>query len=175
MADLPRLMDEAQVDIGFVRLPMALPRALRMHILARDQFCAAFPAGHPQARATGPVRAASLAAEPLILPEQEAGTREVGRRGHFSPNVIATPGSLLAVLAQVSVGAGIAVIPSVLANVVRMPDVVFRPLAGDPIPSEVAAIFRSNEASPTVRKLIQQIIQTEAVILRLALQADPPA
>jgi hypothetical protein len=43
---------------------------------------------------------------------------------------------------------------------VHMPNVVFRPLAGDTIPSEVAAIFRANEASPTVKKFIHQIVQS---------------
>jgi hypothetical protein len=39
----------------------------------------------------------------------------------------------------------------------RARHVVFRPIAGEPILSEVAAVFRVNEASPTVRNLIEQI------------------
>ena len=159
MEDLPRLVDEGQVDIGFVRLPMTLPRALRMHILVRDRFCVAFPADHPQAAATGPVSPRNLAASAFITPEQQAGTREVARRGKFAPHIISAPGSLLAVLTQVSLGSGISVVPSVLTTVVQMPNVIFRPLTGDPIASDVAAIFRANEASPTVKKLIHQIVQ----------------
>jgi DNA-binding transcriptional LysR family regulator len=159
MEDLPRLVDEGQVDIGFVRLPMTFPRALRMHILVRDHFCVAFPADHPQAAATGPVSPRNLAASPFITPEQQAGTREVARRGKFAPNIISAPGSLLAVLTQVSLGGGISIVPSVLTSVVHMPNVIFRPLTGDAIPSDVAAIFRANETSPTVKKLIHQIVQ----------------
>ncbi len=159
MEDLPRLVDEGQVDIGFVRLPMTLPRALRMHILVRDRFCVAFPADHPQAAATGPVAPRTLAASAFITPEQQAGTREVARRGKFAPNIISAPGSLLAVLTQVSLGVGISVVPSVLTTVVHLPNVIFRSLTGDAISSDVAAIFRANEASPTVKKLIQQIVQ----------------
>jgi DNA-binding transcriptional LysR family regulator len=168
MEDLPRLLDEGHVDIGFVRLPLALSRSLRMHILVRDHFCIAIPADHPQAADPSHVRPKSLAASAFIVPEQEAGTREVARRGKFTPNIISTPGSLLAVLTQVSLGAGISVIPSILTTVVRMPNVVFRPLAGDPIPSEVAAIFRANEHSPTVKKLIDQIVRSPEVHLRAA-------
>jgi DNA-binding transcriptional LysR family regulator len=160
MEDLPRLLDEGQVDIGFVRLPMTLPRNLRMHILVRDHFCVAFPADHPEANATVPVRPTDLVAAAFVMPEQEAGTREVARRGNFAPNIISTPGSLLAVLTQVSLGTGISVVPSVLMNLVHVLNVVFPPLAGAPIPSEVAAIFRANETSPTVRKLIRQIVQS---------------
>jgi DNA-binding transcriptional LysR family regulator len=166
MEDLPGLLDEGHVDIGFVRLPMTLPRALGKHILARDHFCVAFPADHPQAAATGPVQARNLAASAFITPEQEAGTREVARRGKFEPNIISAPGSLLAVLTQVSLGAGISVVPSVLTAVVHMPNVIFRPLAGETIVSEVAAIFRATEHSPTVKKLIHQIVQTPEIHLR---------
>jgi DNA-binding transcriptional LysR family regulator len=166
MEDLPGLLDEGHVDIGFVRLPMTLPRALGRHILARDHFCVAFPADHPQAAATGPVQARNLAASAFITPEQEAGTREVARRGKFEPNIISAPGSLLAVLTQVSLGAGISVVPSVLTAVVHMPNVIFRPLAGETIVSEVAAIFRATEHSPTVKKLIHQIVQTPEIHLR---------
>jgi DNA-binding transcriptional LysR family regulator len=159
MEDLPRLVDEGQVDIGFVRLPMTLPRALRMHILVRDHFCVAFPADHAQAAAKGPVSPRNLAASAFVTPEQQAGTREVARRGKFAPNIISAPGSLLAVLTQVSLGGGISVVPSVLTTVVHMPNVIFRPLTGDPISSDVAAIFRANETSSTVKKLIHQIVQ----------------
>jgi DNA-binding transcriptional LysR family regulator len=165
MENLPRLLDEGHVDIGFVRLPLALPRPLRMHILVRDHFCIALPADHPLAADANHVRPKSLTASAFIGPEQEAGTREVARRGKFAPNIISTPGSLLAVLTQVSLGAGISIIPSVLTAVAHMPNVVFRPLAGDPIPSEVAAIFRANEHSPTVKKLIDQIVRSPEVHL----------
>ena len=160
MGDLPGLIEEGQVDIGFVRLPMALPRSLRVHILVRDHFCVALPADHPQAALARPVRPRDLATAFFITPEQGAGTREVARRGDFTADIVAVPGSLLAVLAQVSLGAGVSVVPSVLTSVIRMPNVVFRELAGEPIPSEVAAIFRAGETSPTVQKLIRQILQS---------------
>ena len=157
MDDLPRLIGEGQVDVGFVRLPMTLPRSLRLHILLRDYFCLALPSGHRQAEGTEAVRSGHLAAETFITPEQEAGTNEVARRGRFTPHIIAAPGSLLAVLTQVSFGTGVSVIPSIVRNVVHLPNVVFRPIAGEPILSEMAAVFRVNEASPTVRNLIEQI------------------
>ncbi len=163
MADLPRLVDDGQVDLGLVRLPIQIPRSLRMRVLARDHFCVAFPADHPQARIAGPVHSRSLADEAFITPEQQAGTNEVARRGKFVPRIVSSPGSLISVLTQVSLGAGISIIPSVLTSVVHMPNVVFRPLAGEAIPSEVAAIFRAREASPAMRKFVEQIINSAVV------------
>lgn len=163
MKDLPRLIDEGEIDIGFVRLPMDLPRGLRPHVLARDFFCLAIAADHPLALSSKPVCPEDLAGMDFILPEQAAGMHEVARRGKFVPRIAAAPGSLFAVLAQVSLGVGISVIPNVVTSVVRMPNLVFRSLAGEAIPSEIAAIFRANERSPTVRKLIGQLREKSAV------------
>lgn len=160
MANLPDLIDRGQIDIGFVRAPMNLPRGLRAHTVLQDQFCVAVPADHPALAREGVLPAADLAHERFIAPEQQAGTHETGRRGRFIPNIIATPGSLVAVLVEVSLGAGVAVVPSVVIAALRIPNVVFRPLAGAPIQSEVAALFRVNEPSPAVRRLVLQIIQS---------------
>jgi DNA-binding transcriptional LysR family regulator len=157
MNELPKLIVDGQVDIGFVRLPTALPRALRLHILLRDHFCAALPSDHPHAGEPGSLRPRRLAGASFIAPEQQAGTYEVGRRGRFTPHIVSAPGSLLAVLTQVSLGAGISVVPSVVREIVRLPNVAFRPIAGEPIVSEVAAVFRADESSPAVRNFIVQI------------------
>jgi DNA-binding transcriptional LysR family regulator len=165
MDDLPALVLDGRVDIGFVRLPITLPRSLKVHVLLRDYFCIALPSNHHAAGDTQSVRSNSLAADAFIAPEQEAGTYEVARRGKFTPRIISAPGSLLAVLTQVSLGTGISVIPSVVRNVVQMPNVIFRRIAGEPILSEVAAVFRSAESAPTVKKLIQQIAQSPDIRL----------
>ena len=166
MDQLPTLICDGHVDIGFIRLPMTLPRALRVHVLLRDYFCLAFPSDHPEAGTTGPIRPNRLAEDAFITPEQEAGTYEVARRGRFAPRIISTPGSLLAVLTQVSLRAGISVIPSAVRNIVHIPNVVFRPIAGEPIRSEVAAVFRANEGAPAAKMFIQQILQSAEMLLR---------
>jgi len=165
MDQLPTLICDGHVDIGFIRLPMTLPRALRVHVLLRDYFCLAFPSDHPEAGSTGPIRPNRLAEDAFITPEQEAGTYEVARRARFTPRIISTPGSLFAVLTQVSLRAGISVIPSGLRNIVHIPNVVFRPIAGEPILSEVAAVFRANEGAPAAKMFIQQIRRSAEILL----------
>ena len=165
MDELPQLVADGTIDIGFVRLPIAVPRSLRMHTLLRDYFCLAAPS--PLYRnMNASVRARDLSNAAFITPEQESGTYEVARRGRFKPNVIAAPGSLLAVLTHVSLGAGVAVIPSVVRNVVALPGVNFHRIAGEAIHSEVAAIFRANESSPTAKHFVQQIHDTEPQHIR---------
>ena len=48
-----------------------------------------------------PLYLQSRAGETFLLPEQALGTYEIGRRGRFTPRIGDSPGSLLAVLAQV--------------------------------------------------------------------------
>jgi guanosine-3',5'-bis(diphosphate) 3'-pyrophosphohydrolase len=64
---------------------------------------------------------------------------------------------LVAVLAQVSLGVGVAVVPSLLQGVIELPQVVFRALAGARIPSELGAVYRRHERDPAVRAFLQQL------------------
>jgi DNA-binding transcriptional LysR family regulator len=157
MDEVVAQVKEGRIDVGFVQLPVALPSGLRIHILLRDRFCVALPALHPKAAGAETLNPAHLASEAFVAPEQPRGTHELARRGRFTPEIVATPGSLVAALAQVSLGMGIAIVPSMLAAVVRIPNVIFRPIDGEPIPSEVAAVFRSDERSPPVKRFIEQI------------------
>jgi DNA-binding transcriptional LysR family regulator len=113
---------------------------------------------------------ARLATEAFVAPGQPRGTRELARRGRFTPEIVATPGSLVAALGQVSLGMGIAIVPSMLAAVVQIPNVVFRPIDGEPIPSEIAAVFRSNEPSPPVKRFIEQILLAPPEALKFPLR-----
>ncbi len=168
MDQLPALLDDGRVDIAFLRLPIDLPASLRAHVLLHDRFCAALPAEHRLAEATSPIKSRALAGESLIVPEQRFGTLEVARRGKFSPDIVSAPGNLLAVLTQVSLGAGVAIVPIVLTEVVGLPNVVFKELAGEPIASEVAAVFRQFERAPAVKSLIDQITRMAPVHARAA-------
>jgi DNA-binding transcriptional LysR family regulator len=163
MGQLSGLIDEGRVDMAFVRMPVELPDSLRTHVLLRDRFCAALPAEHALASVVVPLKAKAFAGEAFVVPEQILGTEEVGRRGRFSPNIVGAPGGLVAVLTQVSLGAGVAIVPDVLTMVVDLPNVVFRPLAGEPIHSSIAAVSRQNERAPAVRSLIEQIQRTPVV------------
>lgn len=165
MDQLPECVEAGSVDIGFIRLPVPLPTAIASHVLVRDGFCLALPSNHRLALAGDPVRARDLADEAFIVPEQDLGLREVARRGRFTPRIGAVPGSLLSVLTHVSLGAGVAVLPSIAKRVIALPDVVFRRIAGPGIPSSIAALYRRHERSPTVRHFIAQIVDTEPLLI----------
>nr|WP_198982895.1 LysR substrate-binding domain-containing protein [Herbaspirillum sp. ASV7] len=168
MDQLAGAVEEGKVDIAFLRMPVPLGGALQSQVLLRDRFCLALPADHAMAAGRVALRSRALAGESFILPEQELGSREVWRRGGFEPRSVSRPGGLLAVLAEVSVGAGVAVVPGVLTTVVQLPNICYRALAGAPLVSEVAAVFRRHERAPAVRNMISAIRASKPVQLRAA-------
>ncbi len=157
MPEIAGAVADGSLDVGFVRLPMDLPSNLGRHILARDNFCVALCANHPLAGLAAAVDPRTIACEAFIAPEQGSGLDEVARRGDFRPNVVASPGSLVAVVTQVSLGAGVSVIPDVVRSAIHIPNVVFLQLTGDPIQSEVAAIFRTRDPSAAVQTFVRQM------------------
>ncbi|AWB22714.1 LysR family transcriptional regulator [Methylobacterium currus] len=130
IAEVPGMLEAGSLDVGFVRLPMDLPTSLRRHALAEDDYCLALPADHPEAGPVGPVRPSRLRAEPFVVPEHTSGTDEVARRGRFSAQGVASPGNLAAVLPQVSLGHGVAVVPCVVAEAIRLPPSCSKPSLG---------------------------------------------
>ncbi len=161
--ELPGMLADNRIDIALVRMPINLHNRHRSHVLLRDSFCIALPAGSGFAAQSGAIDAETLDGERFINPEQTLGTYEVARRGGFTPVIGSAPGSLVAVLTRVALGEGVAIVPDVLVGATAIPGVVFKPLAGPPIHSEIAAVFRSFEPSLAVSKLIAQITQTAAV------------
>jgi len=64
------------------------------------------------------------------------------------------PGPLAAVVACVSLGGNVAVVPRTLSDCVSFPGVVYKALAGKLIVSEAAMVFRRHERAPAVSAFI---------------------
>ncbi|MDO8071207.1 LysR substrate-binding domain-containing protein [Janthinobacterium sp. SUN176] len=156
MDALPGLLDQGRVDLAFVRPPLHLPDGLDSVVLLRDRFVLAVQADSPLAR-LGVAGPAALAQQAFIVPEQELGTLEASRRGGFAAQVVSRPGSLVAVLTEVSLGVGCAIVPHSVMASVQLPGVVFRELEGPQISSEIAVAFRRHEQAPAARALIAQL------------------
>ena len=156
MDALPGLLDQGRVDLAFVRPPLHLPDGIASVVLLRDRFVLAVQADSALAR-IDEAPPAALAQQAFIVPEQELGTLEVSRRGGFAAQVVSRPGSLVAVLTEVSLGVGCAIVPHSVMASVQLPGVVFRELATPQISSEIAAAFRRHEQAPAARAFIAQL------------------
>lgn len=160
MNDVAQRLEGGSLDVAFIRPPMALPESVRAHTLQKDAFVAAVPSDSRFADSET-VRPADFAEETFAVPEQEFGTLEFARRGHFVPRIAARPGGLLAVLACVSVNGWIGIVPDVLAGCVSLPGVSYRTISGKPIPSELALVARKLERSPVVRAFLRSASRKE--------------
>ena len=156
METLPELLDQGRLDLAFVRPPLHYPDGIASVVLLRDRFVLALPIDSSLAQDAN-IAPAALAQQALIVPEQEWGTVEVSRRGGFAAQVVSRPGSLVAVLTEVSLGVGCAIVPHSVMASVQLPGVCFRELAGPPISSEIAAAFRRHEQAPAARAFIAQL------------------
>jgi DNA-binding transcriptional LysR family regulator len=149
------LVDE-ELDVAYLRPPIPYPESIQFVTVHRDVFVLAVPSDS-KLSAEKAIAPAQLREEQFVLPEQESGTLEVARRGRFSPNLGPRPGTLAAVLARVALGGNVAVVPRTLADCLTLPGVSYLPIAGKPIPSEIAIAFRRTERAPAVKAFLKAI------------------
>lgn len=109
---IQRMLLEGKLDIGLTE-GLADAPGLDASVFAEDELVAIAPPGHP-ILAEGPVSAARLLQEPLILREPGSGTRAVLERALATQGLTATPlmslGSIEAIKRAVAAGAGLAVV-----------------------------------------------------------------
>ncbi|WP_454726893.1 MULTISPECIES: LysR family transcriptional regulator [Cupriavidus] len=156
LARLPQLIEAGTLDVAFLRPPVTYPVGIDGIVIARERFVLALHAESPLAR-LDVVHPAQLRDERFILPEQESGTLEIGRRGQFHPQIVTRPGRLVAVVTMVSLGSGVAVVPHSVVDHIVIPDVVYREIHGGVVPTEIAVAHRRHEKAPAVRAFIRQV------------------
>jgi DNA-binding transcriptional LysR family regulator len=156
MDRLPQLVSDGRIDLAFIRPPLACPADVMTIALLSERFVVAVPVNGPFAQMTA-IRPADLAKQRFILPEQSAGTHELGRRGRFTPAPGPSPGGLVAVITLVSLGEGVAIVPASVVDRIFIPGVVYREIAGKPTQTGIAVACRRHEKSPAVRAFIKQV------------------
>ncbi|WP_144142412.1 LysR family transcriptional regulator [Paraburkholderia sp. BCC1884] len=153
MDGIVAMLRDGLLDAAYLRPPTPLADDILATTVYRDRFVLALPTDCPLAGSAN-LKPAQLRDQCFVLPEQEAGTFEVARRGRFSPRLGARPGTLAAVLACVSLGGNVAVVPHTLADCIALPGVVYRDIAGPPIASEIAIASRKYERAPAVKAFL---------------------
>ena len=154
MDGVAAMLRDGLLDAAYVRPPMPFIDGIQATTVHRDMFVLALPDDAALAASLS-IKPSQLRDHCFVLPEQEAGTFEVARRGRFSPRLGPRPGTLAAVLACVSLGSYVAVVPHTLAECITLPRVVYRNIAGKPIPSEIAIAYRKFERAPAVRAFLE--------------------
>lgn len=156
MASLPNMILEGRFDLGYIRCPLALPDGIESVHLSDEGFVLALPVESWLSRLPV-ITCAHLHNENFILPEQVIGTLNVASQGDFVPKLGAQPGGLVAVIALVSLGQGVAVVPESVVGHVSLPNVVYRPIKDCNASSWLALIHRRFEKSPAVLRYVEWI------------------
>ncbi|MBO0495039.1 LysR substrate-binding domain-containing protein [Pseudomonas sp. Marseille-Q1929] len=156
MAALPGAVADGRFDIGYVRSPMTLPDGVEAIRLDSEGFVLALTQGS-WLLGLKAIGCEHLQNETFILPEQISGTLHVAAQGGYAPRLGPQPGGLVAVLALVSLGQGVAVVPASVVGHVTLPNVLYRPIQGNDASSWLSLIHRRFEKAPAVARFIQQV------------------
>ncbi|AWY39484.1 LysR family transcriptional regulator [Pseudomonas putida] len=156
MASLANMILEGRFDLGYVRCPLAMPEGIESVRLMAEGFVLALPVDSWLNRLPA-INSIHLQNENFILPEQVIGTLQVAAQGDFSPKLGAQPGGLVAVIALVSLGQGVAVVPESVVGHVSLPNVVYRQIQDCEASSWLALIYRRFEKSPVVNRYIERV------------------
>ncbi|SEJ81511.1 LysR family transcriptional regulator [Pseudomonas sp. NFR16] len=161
MPTLPRWVEEGRLDVGFIRSPMNLPDSVSALKLLTERFALALPDSAWLCKLKS-IHAAHLQNETFILPEQISGTLEVAAQGGFAPTLGPQPGGLVSVIALVSLGQGVAVVPESVVDHIRLPNVVYRRIDDCQPTSSLSLIHRRYEKAPAVIRFIDHVRETRA-------------
>ena len=86
------------------------------------------------------------------------GTLQVAAQGGYAPRLGPQPGGLVAVIALVSLGQGIAVVPASMVGHVSLPGVVYRPLRARHLRDiELSCLYRTDDASPMLAAFLDVV------------------
>lgn len=156
MPTLPRRIEEGRLDVGLIRSPMQLPDSLSAIELLTEGFVLALPDTSWLGKLKV-INAQHVQNETFILPEQISGTLEVAAHGGFAPTLGPQPGSLVSVIALVSLGQGIAVVPESVVDHIRLPNVLYRRIEDCQPTSSLSLIHRRHEKAPATNRFIEHI------------------
>lgn len=156
MAILPGLVAEGRFDVGYIRSPMTLPDGVEAIRLNSEGFVLAL-SQNAWLLGLKTITCEHLENEVFILPEQISGTLHVAAQGGYAPRLGPQPGGLVAVIALVSLGQGVAVVPESVMGHVTLPNVVYRRISGSDASSWLSLIHRRFEKAPAVARYIERV------------------
>ncbi|MDB6051033.1 MAG: LysR family transcriptional regulator [Pseudomonas sp.] len=158
MTSLPTLIEDGRLDVGYIRSPMHLPDALSTVSLLAEGFVLALPDSAWLCRLKE-INAVHLHNEVFILPEQISGTLQVAAHAGFAPKLGPQPGGLVSVIALVSLGQGVAVVPESVVDHITLPNVVYRRIQDCQPSSFLSLVYRRFEKAPAVAHFIEHVKQ----------------
>jgi DNA-binding transcriptional LysR family regulator len=149
------------IDIGLLFLAIQDP-AFDSLVVSRERLIVALPTGHPAAAAEK-IRFSDLKAETFLIPRKQpvAGFHEVVLEALRSGGIPAPrlqPTRLLQTAVFLVAGQlGVALVPESFRSHLRVRGCVYRSIAGTPTHSDLIGLWRCDNVSPALRRLVRQL------------------
>lgn len=156
-ADLVDAVESGQLDVGFIH-SMPLPETLSSLTIANEPFLCCLPVNHPLAN-RDTVKIHDLIGEPLIMFTRSLAPHYYDRLvslfhiTDLEPNIKHEVSQWLTIVALVSQGMGVALVPQALAETM-FSNIVFRPLANLNVRHQSLCIWPSDTQNPNCNLLI---------------------
>jgi DNA-binding transcriptional LysR family regulator len=147
-----RELRAARLDMGIGLAPVDEPD-LEFERVTREALILAAPSGSAAARGTGPVKLADLAREEFIVAPRDIapGLYDLMlshcRAAGFAPRITQRARQMQTIIALVSCGMGVALVPASVRNLARS-GVQYRPLRGKPAQVELGTLRLRNTSAP---------------------------
>ena len=161
---LERLRND-QMDVAFLRAPLAEPQSLVVNPLLVEPMVVALPSDHALARRDrrGALSLKDLAGETFIIYARQLGpafyeaTMAACLKAGFSPRLGQEAPRITSALSLVAVGLGISLVPACMQRM-TMDGIAYRPLKGTSQPKAVLNLAsRRGEPSPVVRNFVMLV------------------
>lgn len=165
--ELIERLRNGQMDVAFLRTPMAAPEGLVIHPLLEEPMVVALPSAHRLARSgrgdDGALALRELACEPFIAYARHHGpalwdaTMAACLDAGFSPRLGQEAPRITSALGLVAAGLGIAVVPASMQRM-AMDGVAYRRLEGDAMAKAVLKLgSRRGDPSAVVRHFVNLV------------------
>jgi DNA-binding transcriptional LysR family regulator len=158
-SEQPDLIKNGTLDVGFLRLPIAIPESIDITPVHREPFVVIFPLEHPLASKEG-IRLRDLRGEKFVMYERvfAPGYHDlviaILSRAGVIPEVSQTASEMSTIVSLVDAGMGVAVVPMSVTKH-RIARVVTCPIL-DKIPaSEIAMVTAKDTDIPVVRRFYE--------------------
>ncbi len=159
--DLVPALAERRLDVAFLRSPAPEGEGLQARTFLTEGLVVAMPDTHPLAAGQA-IALSALVGEPIVLPRGRLG--DVGLRGQINaafarlghtPRIVQETPEYMMAINLAAAGFGLALVPSVLAEL-RRGGVVYLPLRSDPpLLTDIILVTRRGAPSPPAANFLE--------------------
>ncbi len=152
---------EGKIDLGLIRPPI-IDSDVTVEVVFEEPLIVALPVNHRLATVES-IDLSLLATEPFILfPRQLApGLYDpiitICRAAGFSPMVVQECIQIQTIISLVSANMGVSIVPKSTQDIQRQ-GVIYKPILDDTPAASIALIWRTNDDSPTVTRLLEIVL-----------------